>query len=209
MSDNAKNTSQNQNIEVVPKFDENVKFARDWKISEEGIAHIKQYEKFSPKPYYVTKKDKEKGIKTIGYGHVIKSSDPEWLKTTDSISEAQAAAIFEDDIDSFGKLFKYEIAPTLNKGLQKPSVFPQVMMDAMLSMMYNSGNGNFKKETINPFYSRLKRCRLDKESGVIDKRDYDYTITSIPNSLIYHKGEVMKGLQNRRKTEYNMAAQAK
>lgn len=209
VSTNAEKGSQNANIEAVPKFNENVVFATDWKISNDGIKHIKRYEKFSATPYYATQKDKQNDIKTIGYGHVIKDSDPDWLKTAKSITEEEASILFEKDIDSFGRLFKYEIAPTLNRGLRVPEAFPQVMMDAMLSMMYNSGNGNFKKDSINPFYARLKNCRLDKESGKIDKRDYDYTIASIPNSLIYHRGEVMKGLQNRRQTEYKMAAQAK
>lgn len=209
VSTEAENTRQNANIEAIPKFDENVVFATDWKISNDGIKHIKRYEKFSATPYYATKKDKDNDVKTIGYGHVIKESDPDWLKTAKSITEEEASILFEKDIDSFGRLFKYEIAPTLNRGLRTPEAFPQVMMDAMLSMMYNSGNGNFKKDSINPFYARLKNCRVDKESGKIDKRDYDYTIASIPNSLIYHRGEVMKGLQNRRQTEYKMAAQAK
>lgn len=209
VSAEAENDSRNANIEVIPKFDENVIFATDWKISNEGIKHIKKYEKFSATPYYATKKDKDNDVKTIGYGHVIKESDPDWLKKATSITEEEASLLFEKDIDSFGRLFKYEIAPTLNRGLRTPEAFPQVMMDAMLSMMYNSGNGNFKKDSINPFYTRLKNCRIDKESGKIDKRDYDYTIASIPNSLIYHRGEVLKGLKNRRQTEYRMAAQAK
>lgn len=209
VSTGAKKSSQIEDIEVKPSFDKNVEFAKQWKMSKDGKEHIKKYETFSPTPYFATANDKEKNIRTIGYGHVIKEKDPEWLKNAKSITKEEALDIFNKDVSFFENYFENNIVPRLNKNLQTPEAFPQVMIDMAISMMYNSGNGNFKKESINPFYTRLKNCRLDKDTDKIDKTDYDFTIAAIPNSLIYHNGEIMKGLQNRRQTEYKIAAQAK
>lgn len=191
------------------KFDDKTEFATEWKISEEGIKHIKNYEKFSSTPYYVTPYDKENNIRTIGYGHKIKSTDPIELQNTTSITKEEAEELFRSDIAKFERFFRIQIVPKLNKKLQDPETIPQALIDVIISMMYNAGNGNFRNENINPFYTRLKNCRYDNQTGKINKQDYDYTIAAIKTSLVLHNNEKLKGLENRRKTEYKIAASAK
>lgn len=191
------------------KFSDKTEFASDWKISEEGIEHIKNYEKFSATPYYVTPYDKENDIRTIGYGHKIKNTDPIELQNATSITKKEAEELFRSDITKFERLFRIQIVPKLNKKLQDPETIPQALVDVIISMMYNAGNGNFRNEKLNPFYTRLKNCRYDSQTGKINKKDYDYTIAAIKTSLVLHNNEKLKGLENRRQTEYKIAASAK
>ena len=191
------------------KFDDKTEFATDWKISKKGLEHIRDYEKFSATPYYVTPYDKENDIRTIGYGHKIKSTDPIELQNATSITKEEAEELFRSDIAKFERFFRIQIVPKLNKKLQNPETIPQALVDVIISMMYNAGNGNFRNEKINPFYTRLKNCRYDSQTEKINKQDYDYTIAAIKTSLILHNNEKLKGLENRRQTEYKIAASAK
>lgn len=191
--------AQNDNI------NNNVVYATNIKMSNNGIQHLKQYEKLSLKPYYATKKEKELGIRTIGYGHTIKKDDPSWLVNAKEITEQQAEQLLINDVSLSEHYIRQLIMPTLNNGLQNPNALPQKLVDVIISMVFNAGIGNFRDESINPFYTRLKACRLDKDSGKINMQDYNYTVAAIKYSLTKQKGKELDGLKARRAVECNMA----
>lgn len=174
----------------------------NFRISENGINHIKQYEKCRLEPYFATKKEKAKGIKTIGWGHKITSKDPVWLKNAKSITQQQADELFKHDI----KIYEHELAQafkTLPKHLQNVNLYPQGFIDACISLIYNCGRKNLKDS---PFFVTLGNCSLDK-NGNINKNDYIYACSKIKESCITQQGEVMDGLVKRRYQECLMAQQ--
>lgn len=186
-------------------FNENVVFGNDWKISDEGIAHILGTEKYKPRPYYATEHERKIGKVSIGYGHVIKNDDPKWIREAKHITEKEALEIFKMDMEYFEEKFKENVVPNFDARLQNANTMPQAVIDVMLSMAYNAGIAGFKKEDNNPFYASMKKCRYDKTTGKINKQDYDYTISKLPSSLVKQNGKVLPGLVNRRKAEYKFA----
>lgn len=186
-------------------FNDKVVFGTDWKISDEGIAHILGTEKYRAKPYYATEHERKMGKVSIGYGHVIKDSDPKWIREAKHITEEQALEIFKMDMEYFEAQFERQVVPYFDKRLQDAETMPQAVIDVMLSMAYNAGISGFKKEDNNPFYASMKKCRYDKITGKINKQDYDYSISKLPQSLVKQGGNVLPGLVNRRKAEYKYA----
>lgn len=181
----------------------NKHYATNFKISSDGIEHIKGYEKCKLEPYYATKSEKTRGIRTIGWGHKIVSTDPAWLKNAKSITQEQADALFEQDI----KIYENELAKLFKKlpsNLQDVSLYPQGMIDACISIIYNSGMGNLKAS---PFFQTLMRCRIDKSTGKINEEDFYYVCSQIRKSCITQNGKVVQGLVDRRDKECLMAQQ--
>ena len=190
-------------VEQTPQTDEKKEVINlNFKISENGLEHIKQYEKCKLKPYFATKKEKEKGIKTIGWGHKIVSTDPTWLKKAESITQAQADELFKQDIQLYENELK-EVFKVLPKYLQNVDLYPQGFIDACISIIYNSGRKNLK---LSPFFQALSRCRIDKD-GNINKSDYIFVCAKIKESCIKQEGVVVNGLVRRRNTESLMAQQ--
>lgn len=180
----------------------NTVYATDFKASERGREHIKSFEKLRLEPYYATPYEKKKGILTIGYGHKITDAEKDKYKLGTKITEREADNLFDKDIRQAERYVKHLITRgDMMSTMRTAEVFPQALMDVMVSMMF-SGYGNFQNST---FYGRLCNCRRDKDTGKINDSDYNYTIASIPNSVIYQGGEISSGLQNRRKVEYKMA----
>ena len=179
----------------------NKNYATNFTISEDGIEHIKQYEKCVLKPYYATKSEKQRGILTIGWGHKITKNDPEWLRKAKSITQEQADLLFNNDIKVYEKELK-EAFKSLPKSLQNPTLYPQGTMDVCISMIYNCGRGNLKTS---PFFQTLANCRIDKDTNKIDERDFYYACSKIRESCITQQGVVSQGLVNRRNTECLMA----
>ena len=174
----------------------------DFKISQNGIEHIKHYEKCRLEPYYATKKEREMGIKTIGWGHKITQSDPLWLRNAKSITQEQADELFRNDIIVFENELK-QVFRSLPKHLQPPNLYSQGFIDVCISILYNSGRKNFKGS---PLFQTLAKCRIDK-NGNINQQDYLYTCSKIKDSCITQKGKVIPGLVKRRAEEYNIAMQ--
>lgn len=196
----------NSNIENTVKPKENSmlskSYANGFNISEDGIRHIKQYEKCSLTPYYATEYEKTKGIKTIGWGHKIINSDPSWLKEAKSITQEQADELFLNDIKIYEgevkRLFKSEIP----KKLQDPTLYPQNTMDVFISMIYNCGFKNLKNSD---FIQTLKKCRIDSDTNKLNEEDFYFACSKIRNSCVTQNGKTLKGLQIRRNEECLMA----
>lgn len=193
--------TQVENLENIRQPREHV-INLNFKISSNGIEHIKQYEKCYLKPYYATKSEKARGIKTIGWGHKIIPSDPEWLKRASSITQEQANQLFSQDIHLYEKELA-EAFKVLPKHLQDVALYPQGFIDACISIIYNSGRKNLKES---PFFKTLANCRLDKD-GYLNHEDFIFTCSKIKDSCISQQGKIIQGLVNRRKAESLMAQQ--
>lgn len=177
-------------------------YAKGFNISEEGITHIKRYEKCSLKPYYATEYEKSKGIKTIGWGHKIINSDPSWLKQATSITQEQADELFSSDIEIYENEVRRLIKSEMPKKLQDPTLYPQGLMDVFVSMIYNCGLKNLKNSD---FIQTLKKCRIDSDTNKINEDDFYFVCSKIRNSCITQNGKTLKGLQIRRNEECLMA----
>lgn len=191
---------QNGSENVAPV--DNVEYADSFNISQNGISHIEDYEKCNLKPYYATPSEKKRGILTIGWGHKITANDPTWLKTAKNITQEQANSIFTNDMKVYENEFAKIVSSLTNNQLKNPEIYPQGFIDAAISMLYNSGMGNFKSSE---FFKTWNNCRIDPKTNKIRLDDYNYTISKIPQSCITQKGKVIQGLVNRRNAEFKMA----
>ena len=172
----------------------------NFKISSNGIKHIEQYEKCHLRPYFATRKERAKGIRTIGWGHKITEKDPKWLIKAESISMEQANALFTQDIKIYENEMN-EVFKSLPKELQNTDLYPQGFIDACISIIYNSGRGNFKQS---PVFQTLAKCRIEKD-GTINHDDFIYTCSKIKESCITQDGQILDGLVKRRNVESLMA----
>ena len=199
-------TKETPNLNQIEKFGGGEKEKKDEKIrdyDERLINHMK-YEEGS-----ITKKgepvliayDINDGAKTIGYGHAIfKDASrgstggdypflPKYNKIIvgkTKITKKQAEQLLRDDID------KAKVA--LNKILdnwEKDGINPEIdqnMYNAMISMIYNMGIGNFRTSE---FIQYVKRNEMDKAKEQIKKE----------SSRSFHK---FPGLKDRRQRESEM-----
>ena len=137
------------------------------KTSLEGIDLIKRFEGLRLTAYLCPA-----GIPTIGYGQ----TGPD-IKLGMTISEAQAEALLAN------ALVKYEQAVEKYAGKAHQNQF-----DAMVSLCYNIGVGNFSKSSV---------ARLHKAG--------QYTGAAAA-FLLWNKagGKILAGLVNRRKAERNL-----
>ncbi len=99
------------------------------KISKSGLDLIKSFEGFQSKIYICPA-----GLKTIGFGHVIKSNE-----LFDEITLSQAEELLKTDIEQFEK--------ALNK-LISGIKLSQNQFDALISFIYNVGVGSFIQSTM-------------------------------------------------------------
>lgn len=178
--------------------------------SDMCIEMIKHHEKFVSTPYFPTKYEENKYLKynktgdnvgkTIGYGHKIKDDDPDWLKNTKRITHDEAIKIFLEDIKNAERHTRRTFA-MLPPQINDYKMWPQGFFDAAVSITFNAGQGNFRKSDL---FGIMKRCRPDGNGG-INEKDYMYTISFIPSTLITQNDEPVQGLIKRRKIEYRMA----
>lgn len=138
--------------------------------SDAGATFIKQFEGFNPSAY-----QDQRGIPTIGYGHTL------GVKLGDTCTQAQADQWLVDDLaNTEGAVNKY-VRPVLS----------QNQFDALVSLTFNIGSGNFLQSTV------LKRLNLTQPA------DYAGAAEAI---LMWNRtnGEVNPGLQRRREAEKDL-----
>jgi len=98
------------------------------KTSRHGIELIKEHEAFRAEMYHDAA-----GLPTIGYGTLIDSSGEQWLLAA-TISEAQASELLARDLVQFERTIDQSVSTNLT----------QNQFDALASLVYNIGPGNFK-----------------------------------------------------------------
>lgn len=99
------------------------------RISNEGLAFLRQWEGFRPTPYQCAA-----GQWTVGYGHVLRDGE-----NYDTVSLSEAEALLRKDVA--------EVEAALSEAL-KGIELSQWQWDALVSFTFNIGIGNFKKSTL-------------------------------------------------------------
>jgi len=151
----------------------------DYKISDEGIKMLKVVEGFRGEIYLDAA-----GLKTIGYGHLIKKG--ELGKFEKGISREQAKGLLMEDLDY--------VEETLNREIPSNTLLFQNMYDALCIFLFNISTGLFLQSTM------LKKLKAGNISGAGLEFERWVYITN-PNT----KGkEVCQGLKNRREKEKNL-----
>ena len=142
------------------------------KISQRGIALIKQYEQCRLTAYRI----KGEKYNTIGWGHTIRRGDP----TPNKITQAHADKLFEQDLQ-----WVNEAACRLISKLNKDVVMSQGFFDGLCSMIYNCGERGVETSL---FYQRLQRCRY--HGNKINRADLQYSIAAVKISRITKPGHI-------------------
>lgn len=137
------------------------------KTSHKGIALIKEFEGLRLKAYKCPG-----GVWTIGYGHTA------GVKPGMVISKAQAEEYLMADLIASEKYLN-------SLGL----ALDQNQFDALISLIYNIGIGNFQKSTL------LRKARVNPN---------DNSIMDEFLKWVYSKGRVLPGLQRRRLREMKL-----
>lgn len=160
------------------------------KISARGLAFIKGFEYFVPYLYddlVPPKKARGRlvytewkggpltGTLTCGYGHTAAARYPLDMKPGLRLTEPEACRILDVDLD--------EAEETVNRLVKVP--LTQGQFDALTSLVFNIGGGNFRKSSL---LARLNRGDYDGARAAFDL----YTRS---------KGRVLPGLVRRRDGE--------
>ena len=143
------------------------------KISAMGLELIKEFEGFSANAYLCPAK-----IPTIGYGNTFYANGTK-VKLGEQISKTDALELLEKVVN---KDFADKIFPLIKVKVS------QNQFDAMVSLAYNIGVGNFSKSTL------LKK---------INSSDFDGASNEF---LKWNKsgGKELLGLTRRRKREFDL-----
>jgi GH24 family phage-related lysozyme (muramidase) len=99
------------------------------RMSDSGLARIREREAFMPKVY-----DDGAGNLTIGYGHLIRKGE----NYSGGITEAEADTLFRKDVER-----------VVNPGLDRITIdLTQNQVDALGSFIFNVGTGGFLKSLL-------------------------------------------------------------
>jgi len=141
------------------------------RMSEEGLAQIRQHEAFMPKKY-----DDGAGNATIGYGHLVLKGE----NYSAEITEAQA-----------NELFKKDVERVVNPSLDKIQVeLTQNQVDALGSFIFNVGPGAFEKGLLPHINARRHERAMGRMLKYITGRD-----------ARSGERRVLRGLLKRRRSE--------
>ena len=153
------------------------------RMSDSGLARIRQSEKFMARPY-----DDGAGNLTIGYGHLIRKG------------EGYSAGISEAAADT---LFRQDVARVVNPALDRITIeLTQNQVDALGSFIFNVGTGGFLKSLlslVNAGEHELATSRMlkfitgrDARSGrrrilrgLLTRRQFEVALYKRPTPLKY------------------------
>lgn len=138
--------------------------------SEKGVALIKEFEGFEPNVY-----EDIGGIKTIGYGHVLKRYEDHIFQ----VSEEGASLLLYLDLVPVHSCIQSKVKVQLN----------QNEFDALCCLIYNIGINAFSKSTL------LSKINLACEANAIAKEWLRWSYVN--KKFIY-------GLKRRRKAEIKL-----
>lgn len=143
-------------------------------ISQRGINLIKEFEGFRPTPYKCPA-----GKNTIGYGHVIEAK-PFLTRVT----EEEAELILRNELR--------RVEVYLNSVIKQDVNLTQGMFDAIASLVFNWGYGNFGKS--------LGLVRLNNKRYVLAAQEF----FSKEKGVVNISGKFSKGLYRRRQAELRL-----
>lgn len=145
-------------------------------MTQQGIDLIKEFERLRLKAYKPVATEK---YFTIGYGHY----GPDVTEDME-ITKEEAEKLFKNDIEKF----EHQVVRPL-----LPVTLPPLAIDALVSLCYNIGGGNFSRSTL------LKVVKADKNNLPEIEKQF--------NRWIYSGNTILKGLQRRRKAEFELYQQ--
>jgi lysozyme len=143
------------------------------KINDIGLKLIADFEGLSLVPYYATAEEKIKGIVTIGYGNTFYPNGTKVKITDASITKVKAMEYLKFIADSFAVKVDSLVVSNVT----------QNQFNALVSLAYNIGLGNFGKSTI------LKLVNNNTNDANIAKEFLKWNKQA---------GKVLNGLTNRR-----------
>jgi GH24 family phage-related lysozyme (muramidase) len=122
-------------------------------LPEEGVEEVYQEIRKPSQKVYDFLKDEEKlkttaydigdGMITVGYGHAERKGETDMVAGKTKISEKEANELLKQDVATQTKYLNHILDQWEEKGI-KPEL-TQGMYDAMISLMFNMGYGNFRK----------------------------------------------------------------
>lgn len=174
--------------------------ANSFTITERGLELMKSHEKLRLEPYHATKHEKNNKIFTIGYGHVIKETDPDWLKNATAITEEQADELFAQDVSAVENGLARIFRNNLDVHQREASFYPQSFIDVMVSLAFNMGVYGVSQTDL---FKDLSKIRYDSKTGMADMSDFDVVVKKLKTTSTTQKGKVLGGLQRRRMEEYH------
>lgn len=139
------------------------------RTSQQGIDLIKEFEGFSKRAYLCPGL-----VWTIGYGHT------KGVKPEDVVTEREAEQLLREDLQDAEGIVDHLVTAKID----------QKQFDALVSLVYNIGTGNFHKSTI--------RRLINEGCWDIKKLEHAWMIWN------KSKGKVLKGLVRRREAEFNL-----
>lgn len=145
------------------------------RISQKGIELIKEFEGFK-KDIYIC----PAGKKSIGYGHALTINEN--INIIGPISQEQAEILLYNDIKQVEEAINFLVKVSLRQG----------QFDALVSLVYNWGIGNFKHS---------------KGLKLLNTSNYDETIKEFfgaENGVVSIKKEFSPGLYRRRQKELEL-----
>lgn len=146
-----------------------------YRVSKEGLEHIKEYEQFRSKAYRPVKGDRW----TIGWGNTF-------YKDGSPVKEGDVITLDEANELLFNIVYRYEL--DLNKFIR--TRIKQNQFDALLSFTYNVGTGNFQNSTL------LRVVNTDPNNlPEIERQLLRWSKSG---------GKVYNGLIKRRKSEFEL-----
>jgi len=155
---------------------------KSYTVSDKLVEFLKGYEGFSSTPYYATQDEKNNGILTIGYGHVIKVGE-----TYTQITEAEASNLLKQDIGThIPKVFFTEL---VNSGVY----LKQCEADALVSLCFNWSAKVLTEKESPKFTTYLRSGKYTPEETEAHFITYDK-----------QQGKSVPGLTIRRKAEAKM-----
>lgn len=152
-------------------------------ISQDGRDQIKDFEKLSLTVYRI----QGEKLRTVGYGHQIKSTDPLWLRQKylgHTITEKQAVDIFNKDIDEFVEPALNRLYAELESNGVDTNQFSQGFTDSLGSLIFNCGESGVRNTE---FFRMLKKGKIR------------LAVSLVPTTHVY-----MNGHKKRRRVEANM-----
>tara|TARA_R100000951_G_scaffold95483_2_gene84538 strand:- start:4102 stop:5532 length:1431 start_codon:yes stop_codon:yes gene_type:complete len=141
--------------------------------AEDAVSFIKEFEGYKASGYYATKSEQANGLVTVGYGSTGR------VKKGEKITKEQAEEYLQEDI---------AVAEKAVNSLVKVNLTPN-QKAAVVSLVFNVGQGNFKK-------SKALKALNKGDMETFMKEAFDSKVGFVKSG-----GKVLKGLVKRRKAE--------
>jgi lysozyme len=156
---------------------------RRTRISDAGLAKIREHEAFMPKVY-----NDGAGNSTIGYGHMVLHGED----FSRGLTEAEAIKLFEKDVER-----------VVNHSLDKIRVeLTQNQIDALGSFIFNVGPGAFEKGPLPYINARKNESVTSRILKYVTGRDVRTGERHVLRGLLKRRRDEVALYQNPRPLEY-------